>query len=162
MPLESVREAIRAAFPSIPFVGPATNCQCDECRSIDDELRKRRWTDVSASLLDSTCSPTLLTPAAMQAFVPAYMLRALDRLYEGHDVVVEFTTYSLSPHSIEDEEKNEYQKNKLIECYSLMTPNQVRAVRMFLECVANRAPDAEWLHQFIEPALRSIWMIPTD
>ena len=80
MDAQKVRNQIREAFPATQFDGPITSCDCEECTHIREELRHTRWDEISTAFLDLTCSPTLLTPEAFHAFLPAYLLRALDDL----------------------------------------------------------------------------------
>src|ERR1700733_9291914 len=101
--LDRIRDQIRGAFPSMEYHGPITSCDCDECKEIREALWHKRWDEVPTSLIDLTCSPTLLTPEAFRAFLPAYMLRALDNLMDER-VVLEFTVYSLCPDPEPDNE----------------------------------------------------------
>jgi len=89
---QQLRDQIREAFPAARFDGSITSCDCDECTAIRRELGHKRWDEISTAFLDSTCSPTLLTPEAFHAFLPAYLLRALDDL-SRHAIVLEFTVY---------------------------------------------------------------------
>lgn len=91
---EELEREILAAFPNEAFDGTVTDCGCEECASMSQELRYKRWGDVPRAFLDFTCSPTLLTAAAFRAFLPAYMFRAIDDL-AGDSNVLEFTVYSL-------------------------------------------------------------------
>lgn len=113
-----LREEIRATFPSETFHGTVTECKCEECTDISTYLRGRAWTDVSDEFVRLTCSPNLLTNEAFHAFVPAYLLRALDGLTERHDVVLEFTIYNLTPpYFHEDEEEDEeYRQERILTC----------------------------------------------
>lgn len=129
-------------------MGRFTSCDCEECTHIREELRHKRWDEISAAFLDFTCSPALLTPEAFNAFLPAYLLRALDDL-DQHCVVVEFTVYSLCP---DKPEKNAHEEqlrdgdgvSRLLQRARLMNALQIRAVRAFLEFVQENAGDAAW------------------
>jgi len=144
------------AFPAQPFTGRVTDCNCEECSSISESLRNKSWNEVPDAFVDFTCSPMLLTPAALQAFVPAYMLRSLDLLVEADSVVVEFTVYSLTPALPEDDPLSR-KSTRLRECARLMTAGQVTTIRDFLSFVLGRHRDAEWLSRFVGPALSSVW-----
>src|ERR1700730_2045732 len=106
MTAQQLRDQIRLAFPATQFYGPITSCDCEECTDIREELRHKRWDEISIAFLDRTCSPTLLTPEAFNAFLPAYLLRALDDLSE-YSVVVEFTVYSLCPNDPDEDAEQE-------------------------------------------------------
>jgi hypothetical protein len=90
MTAPELRDQIRQAFPATPFDRPITICDCDECMDFRMELPHKRWDEISTAFLDFTCSPVLPTPEAFTAFLPAYLLRALDDLSQGI-VVTEFT-----------------------------------------------------------------------
>jgi hypothetical protein len=123
--IEKVRNDIRAAFPPTAYYGPITACDCEECSQLREELRHKPWDEVSTDIIDLTCSPTLLTPEAFHAFLPAYMLRGLDDLI-GKRVVLEFTMYSLCPDpEPDDETANQKKELRLRTRSSLMTPAQV-------------------------------------
>lgn len=93
--LATLRDQIRLAFPVAPFDGPITVCDCEECMEISNALRGKCWDEVSAEFLHLSCSPVLLTAEAFCAFLPAYLLRALEDI-ERRTVVLEFTVCSLS------------------------------------------------------------------
>jgi len=98
-----------------------------------------------------------LTPEAFHAFVAAYMIRGLDDLI-GERAVLEFTVYSLCPDPEPDDEiANEKKRTWLRERASLMTPEQVQAVRCFLTFVAANAKNREWFCAIIDSALETIW-----
>jgi len=158
---QRLRDQIREAFPATQFYGPITSCDCEECAHIREELRHKRWDEISPAFVDFTCSPALLTPEAFNAFLPAYLLRALDDLPE-HCAVVEFTVYSLCPNQPEEngqDERRDYEDgvNRLLQNARLMSPPQIQAIRGFLSFVQENAGNAEWLRPFIIDALKKVW-----
>jgi hypothetical protein len=156
--LDRIRDQIRGAFPSTQYHGPITACDWDECKEIREALWHKRWDEVPTSLIDLACSPTLLTPEAFRAFLPAYMLRALDNLMDER-VVLEFTVYSLCPDPEPDNEiAREVKVTRLGERAKLMTPAQVEAIRSFLAFVAATAENREWFRPIVGAALDSIWL----
>jgi hypothetical protein len=146
MAAQELRDQIREAFPATQFYGPVTSCDCEECTHIREELRHKRWDEISTTFLDFTSSPTLLTPEAFNAFLPAYLLRALDDL-DRHS---EFTVYCLCP-------DNEDGVSHLLQRARLMNPVQIQAIRAFLVFVQENAGDAEWFRPFITGALEKVW-----
>lgn len=150
--LDQLRKQIREAFPPAIFHGSVTTCDCQECLDLRAGLNIKRWDEVPIPLLDFTCSPTLLTVEAYQAFLPAYMLRGLDDLNDER-VVLEFTVYSLCPSTI-DRHPN---LSTLEERAALMTPAQVEAIRSFLLFVTSHAKSGEWFKRGVDRALDSIW-----
>jgi hypothetical protein len=162
MSSKEVRDQIRLAFPATEYSGPITNCDCDECTHLREELGHKSWDQVSAAFLDLTCSPVLLTQEAFAAFLPAYMLRALDDL-SRQSVVLEFTVYSLCPGIPEAgdeqaESNSERQLRRLLDRAWLMDRNQIQAIRSFLEFVQQNARAAEWFRPFIAGGLERVWL----
>jgi hypothetical protein len=161
MSAQQLRNQIRQAFPATEFYGPITACDCEECTHIRNELRHKRWDEISAGFLDLTCSATLLTPEAFNTFLPAYLLRALDNL-SRHNVVTEFTVYSLCPNDALENEQDahagrEDEESRLLPRAKLMSPAQIQAIRAFLVFVEENAADGEWFRPFISRALETVW-----
>jgi len=161
MAAQQLRNQIRLAFPVTQFDGPITSCDCEECTGIREELRHKRWDEVPVTFLDLTCSPTLLTPEAFNAFLPAYLLRALDDL-SRHSVVVEFTVYSLCPNDSQENGQgahagSEDGVNRLLQRARLMSLAQIQAIRAFLMFVQENAGDGEWFRPFVARALENVW-----
>lgn len=153
MVAQQLRDQIREAFPATEFCGPITTCDCQECTDIREELRHKRWDEISTAFLDFTCSPMLLTPEAFNAFLPAYLLRALDDLGR-YSAVVEFTVYSLCP---DKPENNDVSSRLLLQRVRLMSPLQIQAIRAFLMFVQENAGAAEWFRPSITSALKEFW-----
>jgi hypothetical protein len=161
MTLQELRDQIREAFPAARFYGPITPCDCEECTDIREGLRHKRWDEIPTAFLDSTCSPTLLTPEAFTAFIPAYLLRALDNYLDRYSVIVEFTVYSLcsnpAKNGAEDESGYAKEVSGRLERARLMNPLQIQVIREFLVFVQKNAGNAEWFRPFITDALEKVW-----
>src|SRR5579871_1409325 len=65
------RDQISTAFPAAEYSGVITACAFCECNEIRDELLHKRWDEIPTPFIDLTSSPTLPTPEAFQAFLPA-------------------------------------------------------------------------------------------
>jgi hypothetical protein len=148
---EHLRDAIRSAFPPSPFYGRVTDCECEECSGIARTLAGKSWDEVPAEFIDSTCSPVLLTPAAFQAFVAAWLVRSLD-FPDRRSAVVEFTVYSLCPPDPDDGGSAE----RVRALAALMDSRRVAAIRDFLSFV--RRTEGEWIEEFVVRALDSVWI----
>lgn len=148
--VERLREQILAAFPAMQFVAPVTDCSCEECTEIIRNLQDKSWDQGEPAFIDFTCCPVLLTPEAFRAFLPAYLLRALDDL-AGKTNVLEFTVYSLCPEETRD-------NPRIGERARLMSPTQVSAIREFLLYAARHTAEAEYLQPFVSAGLETIWM----
>jgi len=161
MDARQLRNQIRVAFPAVPFYGLVTSCDCEECAEIRDGLLHKRWDEISPAFIDRTCSPTLLTPEAFSAFVPAYLLRALDDLRE-FSVVVEFTVYSLCPNEPDEDDPEpditrEKEVSHCLERARLMNAAQTQAIRNFLLFVQENAGYAKWFRPFVARTLEKVW-----
>lgn len=158
MTAQEVRDQIRQAFSAAPFDGPTTPYDSytkGEYAYFQEELQHKRWDEVSTTFLDSTDGPVLLTPEAFHAFLPAYLLRALDNL-SPHSQVAELTVYTLCP--IEgDDLIHQLSVNSLLERARLMSPAQIQAIRAFLLFVQENISDREWFRSSIKTALEAIW-----
>lgn len=158
--LQALRDQIREAFPPTPFYGPITACSCDECKTIRESLRHQQWDQVPREFIEFTCSPVLLEPEAFSAFLPAYLLRALDDLV-GDNVVLELTVYSLCTDLPDEDDfaphEDSHPDELLLERAALMSPAQIAAIRAFLLFVVDHAARGDWFQQFVNPALESVW-----
>jgi len=159
MTVQELTEQIRLAFPPQTFDGEITRCNCDECSEIREELRNKRWDELPPSFLDRTASTLLLTIEAVHAFLPAYLLRALDDLISSR-IVQEFTVYSLCPPYPDEDNQRVWRERrmcKLLEITQLMNPAQVQVIRAFLTFIQEHAEDGEWFQPIIADALENIW-----
>jgi len=153
---DQLRDEIREVFPSIVFHGLVTPCDCEECWGYRTALSEKSWDQIPRSFVTRTCSPALLTREAFVAFLPIYLLGALDDLSE-HNTVLEFTVYCLSPHA--PREPHEVPKNsKRLRAYAkAMTNEQIQAVRHFLMYVGANASNSDWFKPFIQVAMDLVW-----
>jgi hypothetical protein len=161
--LECLRNQIRDAFPPTCFHGVVTKCSCDECWNIRNALEGRSWNQIEREFIDLTCSPVLLDPEAFQAFLPAYLLGALDD-YLKESVVVEFTVYSLCLDAVPDDEdtepdchRNSGVPQRLQDRARLMSAAQINAIRAFLSFIAERAAKADGFRPFVVASVGTIW-----
>jgi hypothetical protein len=136
------------------FYGPITSCGCEECTHISEELRHKRWDEISPAFLNFTCSPTLLTPKAFNAFLPAYLLLALNG-FSRHSVAGDFTVYSLCPNDGDD--NGQQHLGWIVQRAQLMSPAQIQVIRAFLTFVQENAGSGEWFRRFITNILEKVW-----
>jgi hypothetical protein len=77
----SVQESIESAFADVPYPGDdriADHKDCPECDDVREHFRGATWHGHTVSELQQYQSVlTLFTPAALQYFLPAYMLVSL-------------------------------------------------------------------------------------
>jgi hypothetical protein len=90
------------------------------------------------------------------------LLRVLDNLV-AHNVVLEFTIYSLSPSDVADDEREDpgfhigRGNAESLRDRARLTSPAVAAIRGFLSFVAAHAADAESLGPFVNAALEGVW-----
>jgi hypothetical protein len=120
-----VAQRIGEAFPPSPYKGEVTTCRCAECNQIKRDFRRKSWDQVPTEVIDYTESPTLFHEIeAVHAFLPAFLLRALDDLDEK-TTVLEMTLYSITPHTKEDEQNWEVPTYS-IRCWSRDCAGSIR------------------------------------
>ena len=146
----SLQEQIRTTFPPGRFVDPVPDCSFDECTDIRQALQFTSWDQVDPAFIDINCEPVFLTPEAFRAFLPAYLLRALDDV-TGKTTVLEFTVYSVCPAETRD-------SPRLHARARLISPAQVCAIRAFLLYAAEHAAEAEYLQPYVGTALETVWL----
>jgi hypothetical protein len=95
-------QAIRAVFPPGPRLSPTETIAHahEECHDVSTTFAERPWPDLGLDTIDSHFqSLSLLSPQAFSEFLPAFMVRGLQRPDEAGipNDVLEFTTYNLLP-----------------------------------------------------------------
>jgi hypothetical protein len=100
--IRSLRELIRRTFPAKQFDGKITPAdgafteELDEEKDLYDTLRNIEWPDIPETFIRANPDGfVLLTDAACAAFLPAWLIQALDT--EKENIVREFLTYAFSP-----------------------------------------------------------------
>lgn len=151
MDLEPLKERIRLAFAeSAPFQGPVTRCDCEECSETRLALSGRRWQTVSPEFLKINYSPALIEAEALAAFLPAYLLNALDG-YEVDEPSYEFMIYSLCP------TPPKFSCNeKILATAAMLTASQREVVRDFIRLAPIQSSGA-FLQTFADYGLEHIW-----
>ncbi len=109
----ALQDAIRHAFPAIPYTGKITRCDGawlpelteenaihDDDKFLFEELNNRKWTDVPKKFLYKMPGDfVLLTNEALTAFLAAWLICSLDNI-EDENVVREYVVYAFSPSGI--------------------------------------------------------------
>jgi hypothetical protein len=92
------RKRLVHAFPPLPFYGlVSTHDECDEGIALRRELPGKRWDEVPAAFVDdNSLSLALLEDKALVAFLPAWLLRSVEK-FDHDNLVLEFTVYFLCP-----------------------------------------------------------------
>jgi hypothetical protein len=121
------------AFPPQPFHGVvSTHDECDEGIALRRELTGKQWDEVPAEFVDQNSgSLPLLESDALVAFLPAWLLRAIED-FNPASLVLEFTLYFLSPGS-EDDGWNE---NAIAKRVGLFNDAQKTLIAEFLQDIA--------------------------
>ena len=81
---QMAEQAIEAAFPvePLPAADQIRSEHCPECREIAARFSLRPWPELTAADLSGNPSPALLTPAAFRYYLPAMMIRSMERRRE--------------------------------------------------------------------------------
>lgn len=98
MTIGEFRQRLKDAFPPVRFYGlVSTRDECDEGIALRGELFGKRWDEVPDEFVDfNSGSSPLLEPSALIAFLPAWLLRSMEKLADG-SVLSELTIYFLCP-----------------------------------------------------------------
>lgn len=136
------RRKLIDAFPPLPFQGlVSTHDECDDGIYLRRELSGKKWDQLSPDVLfHGSVGLPLLEPAALIAFLPAWLLRSLEASDLNDPIVLEFTLYFLCP-GVEDD--GCYEK-RIAELVVLFNSGQRDAVAEFLRFVANRSYGWGW------------------
>jgi hypothetical protein len=148
--IEDFRQRLVRAFPPRPFYGRvSTHDECDEGIALLKELPGKCWDEIRTAFVDSNSgSLPLLDASALVAFLPAWLLRAMETVRD-ESVLAEFTMYFLCPGS-EDEGWDE---NGLAERVSLFDASQRSLVGDFLRSIVEKETLQHW-HAYPEYGLK--------
>jgi len=148
--IEEFRERLTRAFPPQAFHGLiSSHDECDGGIALRQELPGKRWDEVPGDfVLSNSGSLPLLEPSALQAFLPAWLLRSMETL-DNQSVVSEFTMYFLCPGS-EDEGWDEKGIAEIVATFDAI---QRIVVRDFLRSIADSAELSRW-HPYANKGLK--------
>jgi len=159
---DELRKRIRDAFPAEQYFGPVTNgCTCEECTAPANALLHQRWDALSDETLEEQFgSLPLLSPEALAAFLPAWMIRSLDNLDLSEQKIREWTLYELALYY--DEKTDEPDElpsriDRLRRRAAALMPQQIGVVARFLRFVQDHAAIAEWDRESIRRGLEVAW-----
>lgn len=138
------RRKLIDAFPPLPFGGlVSTHDECDDGIYLRRELSVKRWDELPPEVLfHGSIGLPLLEPAALIAFLPAWLRRSLETSDLNDPIVLEFTLYFLCP----GDEDEGWDEKTIAELASLFNSAQRDVVADFLRFVVNWAPgrDRDW------------------
>jgi len=150
--LESLRQEILRVFPRTepPRFEDITSDMYGDSPGVRVSFEAVRWWSANNKIIDENYnSLPLLTPTAFHYYLPAFLLRSLERFEPGNRTLA-FTIYSLSPTKIS--RKDPWYSARL----ALFSPEQASVIRQFLQLIL--ADETMW--DFYEPAergLRKFW-----
>jgi hypothetical protein len=150
MTIEEFRDRLTRVFPPQAFHGlVSSHDECDEGIALRQELPGKRWDEISPDFIDfNSGSLALLEPRALQAFLPAWLLRSMETLGK-QSVLSEFTMYFVCPGS-EDEGWDE---KRIAELAAIFDPTQRDVVGDFLRSILDSAALTYW-HPHAEHGLK--------
>jgi hypothetical protein len=134
------------AFPPQPFYGlVSTHNECDKGIALRRELPGKRWDEVPGTFVDdNSLSLALLEERALVAFLPAWLLRSMEK-FDDDNLVLEFTVYFLCPGS-SGEYWDDERLAKLIEPFDIA---QRTLVGDFLRAILETS-DLDSYHDYAE------------
>lgn len=129
----TVRESIESAFADVPYPGDdriADHQDCPECDDVRQHFRGATWCGHTVAELQQYQSVLpLFTPAALQYFLPAYMLVSLDAWSEADMIPFSILQMCLPPRSDTDAGLHRYHDER----FSIFTPSQRAAIAAYLQ-----------------------------
>lgn len=123
---EQVQQAIREAFPVIPY--PHDSYMTIPEEKLDPHAERFHGVPREV-LIDKSRDLSVFHPDRLRVYLPAYLLAALEDL---HDIVCR-VVFALDP--------DDRRPDKFIACYGDFTPAQRRAVHLFLAYVRDAMPE---------------------
>ena len=141
--LVELRRVIEEAFEDIPYPGDHNitdeNC-CPECQEVAEVLRGRHWREINDEFIEKHWAINhnflLVRPAALRYFLPGLMIfSATD--HETSDSNLAGNV----PHWLIPQEVDVKNDARFLETYEPLTPEQKRAVKLFLEYLIEAYPD---------------------
>jgi hypothetical protein len=153
MSRDEVIEAIRAAFTGVAAPPPEEIAHCAQCRDVWLERFPSlppTWADIEAADIEYEHEAlTAVTPSAWRFLLPAYLtwhVQNFDRHTSSN--TVDFLIYQLT--------RTEKTDLYILECYQILSGEQVRAVAKFLRFIGNQSYDSI-LAEDAQKALSSYW-----
>lgn len=129
---EEYRRKLIRAFPPQPFHGlVSSHDECDEGIALRKKLPGRRWDEIPVDFVDfNSGSLPLLEPAALIAFLPAWLLRSMETLWD-ESVLSEFTMYFLCSGSVDEG----WDEKRIAEIINLFDAAQKAVVSDYLRAI---------------------------
>jgi hypothetical protein len=129
----TVRESIESAFSDVPYPGDdqiATHQDCPECEDVRQHFRGATWRGHTVAELQQYQSVLpLFTPAALQYFLPAYMLASLGAWSEADMIPFSILQVCLPSPPDEDAGLRHHREGR----FAVFTRAQRAAIAAFLQ-----------------------------
>ena len=155
--LDELRQKFLAVFPKTDPPPPEriTSHDCEECDGVRDDFRNLKWWSANSELIDDNFDDLpLFTPEAYHYFLPAFLLRALEK-FEPDNLVLQFCIYNLSPTQTPADDP--WYSARL----NQFAPEEISAISNFLECIRDNEEFYDY-HADAERGLDKFWHVPKD
>ena len=142
--LDEFRDRLVQTFPPRPFCGlVSTHDECDDGIELRRELPGKRWDEVPGTFIDdNSLSLPLLKERALVAFLPAWLLRSMEK-FDRDNLVLEFTAYFLCA-GFSSEHWDDERLTKLVEPFDIA---QRTLVGDFLQAILEKS-DLDCYHDY--------------
>lgn len=141
--LAELRKVIEEAFEDIPYPGDhniTNEDHCDECQEVAEALRGRNWREINGEFIDKypglSQGFALCRPAALRYFLPGLMIFSAT----DHDTS-EWDLVDSAPFWLTPQKADVQQDTWFLENWEPLTPEQKRAVKLFLEFMIEAYPE---------------------
>lgn len=105
--INSLKKMLVEVFPKDkpPNIDEIIDHQCLECFGVRDTFGGFEWWKIEGNTIDvNFVKSSLFTPKAFHYYIPAYILRALDK-FGKYEEVLEFLLYNFYPSDLEGSEE---------------------------------------------------------
>jgi hypothetical protein len=148
--VEAFKLSLLAAFPPRPFHGlVSTHDERGEGTDLRAELSGKRWDEVPVAFIDfNSASLSLMEPEALVFFLPAWLLRSMERLGD-ESMLSKFTLYFLCPGN----EQEGWDEDCIAAMADLFNSDQRDVVGTYLRAVLQVDEPRYW-HSYAKHGLR--------
>lgn len=145
--IETLRQKIITAFSDVQYpVDKIAPHDCDECREVEADFSGKDWKTIESEVLEENQgNMSLMSPKAFHYFLPAYLMRALDKFSVVDDLLVEMTIYAVAPTNQWIAGSKDHYKDR----FAPFTTSQMESIFDFLELVERNEDYAHFHKQVV-------------
>lgn len=146
--IETLRQKIITAFSDVRYpAGKIAPHDCDECREVEADFTGKDWKTIEPGVVEENRGNlSLLSAQAFHYFLPAYLMRALDKFFDAEDLLVEMTIYAVAPTNQWMADSEDYYEER----FGRFTTHQMESIFDFLDRVGGNEEYAVFHKQVVD------------